>query len=32
VITYRGKEPIGRMITMPISELEHRINRKGRRG
>jgi len=24
VITYRGKEPIGRMITMPIEELEKR--------
>ena len=28
VITYRGKEPIGRMVTMPIAELEQRINRR----
>jgi hexosaminidase len=28
VITYRGKEPIGRMITMPISELQQRVDRK----
>jgi hexosaminidase len=28
VITYRGKEPIGRMITMPISELQQRADRK----
>jgi hexosaminidase len=31
VITYRGKQPIGRMITMPISELKQRIDRKNRR-
>ncbi|HEY8781215.1 MAG TPA: family 20 glycosylhydrolase [Mucilaginibacter sp.] len=28
VITYRGKQPIGRMVTMPISELERRIGGK----
>ncbi|WP_259069983.1 beta-N-acetylhexosaminidase [Mucilaginibacter sp. X4EP1] len=28
VITYRGKEPIGRMITMPIAELQQRADRK----
>ena len=28
VITYRGKQPIGRMITMPISELQSRIDRR----
>ncbi len=28
VITYRGKEPIGRMITMPVSELQQRVDRK----
>jgi hexosaminidase len=27
VITYRGKEPIGRMITMPIADLRKRIRR-----
>jgi hexosaminidase len=27
VITYRGKQPIGRMITMPIDELNTRIKR-----
>jgi len=27
VITYRGKEPIGRMITMPIAELQKRIGK-----
>ncbi|MDB5139769.1 MAG: exo 1 [Mucilaginibacter sp.] len=31
VITYRGKEPIGRMITMPIAELKQRIERANRR-
>jgi hexosaminidase len=25
VITYRGKKPVGRMITMPISELKSRL-------
>jgi hexosaminidase len=25
VITYRGKEPIGRMVSMPISELNSRV-------
>ena len=30
VITYRGKEPIGRMITMPIAELQRRLS-SGRR-
>ncbi|MDO3644490.1 beta-N-acetylhexosaminidase [Mucilaginibacter sp. L3T2-6] len=29
VITYRGKEPVGRMITMPIAELKRRIGRSG---
>jgi len=28
VITYRGKEPIGRMISMPISELMERVKHK----
>jgi hexosaminidase len=28
VITYRGKEPIGRMITMPMAELKKRMARK----
>lgn len=28
VITYRGKEPIGRMITMPIEELEKRAGKR----
>ena len=28
VITYRGKEPIGRMISMPLSELQSRVNKK----
>ncbi|HEX5154441.1 MAG TPA: family 20 glycosylhydrolase [Parafilimonas sp.] len=28
VITYRGKEPIGRMISMPIGELMGRVNHK----
>jgi hexosaminidase len=27
VITYRGKQPIGRMLTMPIDELNTRIKR-----
>ena len=27
VITYRGKDPVGRMITMPISELQTRAAR-----
>jgi len=29
VITYRGKEPIGRMISMPVSELMGRAKGKG---
>jgi len=28
VITYRGKEPIGRMISMPLSELDKRASGK----
>jgi len=28
IITYRGKEPVGRMITMPLDELNRRIGRK----
>jgi hexosaminidase len=28
VITYRGKEPIGRMITIPIAELKKRAEKK----
>ena len=28
VITYRGKQVIGRMLTMPIAELQRRIDRK----
>jgi hexosaminidase len=27
VITYRGKEPIGRMVTMPIGELQQRLKK-----
>lgn len=30
VITYRGKEPIGRMLTMPIAELNKRAPVKGK--
>jgi hexosaminidase len=29
VITYRGNEPIGRMISMPVSELQKRAGKKG---
>lgn len=29
VITYRGKEPVGRMIAMPLSELQKRAEGKG---
>jgi hexosaminidase len=29
VITYRGNEPIGRMISMPLSELKRRALKKG---
>jgi hexosaminidase len=28
VITYRGKKVIGRMVTMPLAELQRRIDRK----
>lgn len=28
VITYRGKEPIGRMIVMPVAELKKRADKK----
>lgn len=28
VITYRGKQPIGRMITMPLSDLKRSVGRK----
>jgi hexosaminidase len=28
VITYRGKEPMGRMISMPIADLENRADNK----
>ena len=31
VITYRGKQPIGRMVTMPIDELQQRVDRRGGR-
>ncbi len=27
-ITYRGKEPIGRMVTMPIAELKRRLQKR----
>ncbi|MFD0795200.1 beta-N-acetylhexosaminidase [Mucilaginibacter litoreus] len=27
VITYRGKKPIGRMVTMPIDELKNRVKK-----
>ncbi len=27
VITYRGKEPVGRMITMPVAELQRRVGK-----
>jgi hexosaminidase len=30
VITYRGKTPVGRMITMPLGELKHRTERRNR--
>jgi hexosaminidase len=30
VITYRGKQKMGRMISMPISELEKRTNKRNR--
>jgi len=29
VITYEGKEPVGRMIAMPLSELKKRVDKKG---
>jgi hexosaminidase len=29
VITYRGKEPIGRMVTMPVEELRRRLGKGG---
>jgi hexosaminidase len=28
VITYRGKEPIGRMVIMPVAELKKRAEKK----
>jgi hexosaminidase len=28
VITYRGKEPIGRMVVMPVAELKKRAEKK----
>jgi hexosaminidase len=28
VITYRGNKPMGRMITMPIEELNNRADKK----
>jgi hexosaminidase len=28
VITYRGKDPVGRMVNMPISELRNRLPKK----
>jgi len=28
VITYKGKEPVGRMITVPLSEMQKRADRK----
>jgi hexosaminidase len=28
VITYKGKEPVGRMISMPISELKSRLPKR----
>ncbi len=31
VITYRGKDPIGRMITMPIAELKNRLEKEGKK-
>ena len=30
VITYRGKQPIGRMVTMPVAELQRRVDRGSR--
>ncbi|MEB0248889.1 hypothetical protein QN344_02020, partial [Mucilaginibacter sp. 5B2] len=27
VITYRGKKPVGRMISMPIDELKSRLGK-----
>jgi hexosaminidase len=29
VITYKGKDPVGRMISMPVEELQKRADRKG---
>jgi hexosaminidase len=29
VITYRGKDPVGRMITMPVAELKSRVGKGG---
>jgi hexosaminidase len=29
VITYKGKEPIGRMVTMPVEELRRRLGKGG---
>lgn len=31
VITYRGKQAIGRMVTMPIAELKSRVKRNARK-
>jgi len=31
VITYRGKQPVGRMVTMPVAELRNRIGRRPER-
>ena len=31
VITYRGNEPVGRMVTMPISELDQRMDKATRK-
>jgi hexosaminidase len=28
VITYKGKEPVGRMVTMPIADLKNRLPKK----
>ena len=28
VITYRGKEPVGRMVNMPVAELKNRLPKK----
>jgi len=28
IITYKGKEPVGRMLSMPIEELKKRLDKE----